>query len=723
MNKSSLIALVGGVVFALCCVCAVGAGAVAIYLNGNETGTVFSTSPDAPPTADRSANDRPRRITATPQDESEPTPEPDVTLDAQTPAEVPPAKDVAAEAPSTAESTAYEKLRDTILPRERLTDLAIRFKGVKPEDTRVTCTEERSLRRGATRTFTLSNQDSNTQFDVTARLAAVTDHVYMWVQSDPNPVEIDEQALARAADIIERKIYPVTREFFGSEDLPGVDCDRHIHMVHAQGVGDSVGGYFSSPDAYPKIVRSDSNEGQVFVLHAAPGFNGSDPESDVYLSTVAHEFQHMISFANYHSPDLWLEEGAAHFAERLNGYGSKVGTIFEFAARPEIQLNTWEDSSAGANRAHYGAGYLFWSYLYDRFGENLARKLARAPERSEAGVLDVLRNEGITNPDTGKVFTFEELFADFVVANYMSRTKIEPTGNRYNYTSLRVPPFAERASYNARDYPLNTSDSLNQFGTHYIELTGDKSVTLNFSGDKSVKLLPMSEARGQFWYSNRGDSSNPRLTREFDLTGALAATLKFRAWYRLEDGYDYAYVSASTDGGKTWKLLKTKTCTTANPQNANLGCGWNKGSGVRTMDAEPRWVNEEADLKEYVGKVVQLRFETVTDAGVNREGLAIDDIEIPEINFKDDVESNDDSAWVSEGWVRSDNTLPQRWSVRAIVTRRDGKRELVNVPVDNGTGSATFDLSRQGGVRTIILVINPITQVTTEPANYQLRVE
>ncbi len=717
MNRSTLIALTGGVVFALCCVCVVGAGAVGLYLNSAGPGALLPASPDAPPTAVRDENDRPRRITPAPSTDGS-VPLPDATRDAGSA----PASPVEGNRPpSPAERSAYESLRDAVLPRESLTDLAIRFKGVRPEDARVTCTEERSLSKGATRTFTLSNQDSNTQFEITARLAAVTEHVYMWVQTDPNPVKMDERALARAADEIERKIYPVTREFFGSEDRPGVDCDKHIHLVHAQGVGDSVGGYFSSPDAYPKTVRSDSNEGQVFILHAAPGYNGSDPDSDVYLSTVAHEFQHMISFANYHAPDLWLEEGAAQFAERINGYGAKVGTYFEFAARPEIQLNTWEDSSAGANRAHYGAGYLFWSYLYDRFGESLTRKLARAPERSEAGVLAVLGQQGIVNPDTGKPFTFEELFADFVVANYMGRTKIEATGNRYNYVSLRVPPFAERASYNARDYPVNTSDSLSQFGTHYIELTGDQVISLTFTGDNSVKLLPMSEQRGNFWYSNRGDSSNPRLTREFDLTGALAATLKFRAWYRLEDGYDYAYVSASTDGGATWTLLKTKTCTTENPQNANLGCGWNRGSGTGSMDAEPRWVNEEADLKAYLGKVVLIRFEMVTDAGVNREGLAIDDIEIPEIGFKDEAES--DGGWVSEGWVRSDNRLPQYWSLRAIVTRRDGKRELVNVPVASGAGTASFDLTRQGGIRSVVLVINPITQVTTEPANYQLRIE
>jgi hypothetical protein len=716
MKKNTVIALVSGMVFVLCCVCLLFAGIFALAFNSERVGSVFDLpAPDAPPTA----KDGPRRL---PIDATQTTNNSDSPA-ASSPSEPAPgavSEIQSSNAPADAADN-LRRLREAVMPAEDLADLAVRFKGVRLEDTKIVCTEARSLQQGATRKFTLSNQDNNTQFEIEARLAYVTEHVYMWVQTDPQPVNVDASALKRAADTFESKIYGRTREFFGSEDQPGVDCDKHVHVLHAQGLGSSVGGYFSSPDGYPRAVRSDSNEGQVFVMHAAPGYNGSDPESDVYLSTVAHEFQHMISFNNNHAPDLWLEEGAAQFAERLNGYGAQVSSRFEFAARPETQLNTWQESSAGSNSAHYGAGYLFWSYLYDRFGEEITRKLARAPERSEQSFMRVLAENGVTNPDTGKALTFEELFADFVIANYMNTTKLEPKGNRFNYSSIRVPAFAERASYTASDYPLNTADTLAQFGTHYVELRGNGPINISFQGDSTVKLLPMSGARGAFWYSNRGDASNPRLTREVDLSGALNATLKFRAWYRIEKDYDYAYVSVSADKGKTWQVLQSKTCTTENPQNANLGCGWNGPSGVSNDDSEPRWIDEEVDLNDYVGKVIQLRFELVTDAGVNRDGVAIDDIEIPEIGFKDDA--GRDNGWASEGWVRLENLLPQLWSLQVIITNRDGTRELRRVSIDAvGNASTKIDFSRNGA-RSAVLVISPMTQVTTETADYQLRIE
>jgi len=616
------------------------------------------------------------------------------------------------------------RAENAVLPREDLADLAVRFKNVPKAATKVECTTMRQAYSvGATRTFTMSNQDDNSQFVITTKLAQRTDHVYMWVQTDPKGVSIDDEKLRRAAEIFENKIYARTRDFFGSEPLPGVDCDPHVHIVHAAGIGSSVGGYFSSPDSFPRAVRRDSNEGQVFVMHAAPGYNGSDPGSETYMSTMAHEFQHMISFNNNHAPDLWLEEGAAQFAERINEYTNNVGTPYEFAARPETQLNTWQESSAGANGAHYGAGYLFWSYLYDRFGEKVVRTLARLPERSEMSFMRSLEAQGIKNPDTGRAFTFEELFSDFVVANYLGKTSENADDARYRYRTITMPPMAEYANYTAGDYPIDTSEKLSQFGTHYIDVRGRATVTVRFDGASVASLLPMrsSEIKGSYWWSNRSDASNPRLTREFDLGNVKSATLKFRTWYRLERDYDYAYVSVSTDGGATWKLLDTRTCTTENPQNANLGCGWNGASGGGDT---PRWIDESADLSAYAGKKILLRFESVTDAGVNREGLAIDDIRIPEIGFTDNAEA-DSSDWKAEGWVRVSNALPQTWVVQAIVFNKDGSHALQRMKIDevDAAGQLTFNFARSGDVRNVILAVSPTTQVTTEPASYRLTIE
>ena len=42
------------------------------------------------------------------------------------------------------------------------------------------------------------------------------------------------------------------------------------------------------------------------------------------------------------------------------------------------------------------------------------------------------------------------------------------------------------------------------------------------------------------------------LEREFDLSEVDEATLEFWMWHNIEEDWDYAYASISTDDGKTW---------------------------------------------------------------------------------------------------------------------------------------------------------------------------
>jgi len=601
------------------------------------------------------------------------------------------------------------------LPKQDLAALAVRYKGVPPAATETRCPQLASgYEIGARRVFTVSNQDDNTVFQITAELQHKTDVIYMWAEVSPRRVRLDREKLRQAAETFSNEIYPRTRAFFGEEESPGVDCDPRVHVLHARGLGRTVGGYFSSADAFPRAVRADSNEAQLFVMHAEPGYNGADPGSPVYLSTLAHEFQHMISNHQTHSPELWLEEGAAQFAERINGFADDISTPYDFAARPETQLNAWQEDSPGGNSANYGAAYLFWAYLYDRFGAAFLRAFARAPERSTETLLRLLETSGFRRDD-GQPFTFADVFADWVVANYVGQRQDDAVDTRYRYATTFVPPMATRMEWRASDYPLIHRAALPQFGTHYYALRSDAPLVITFTGSTAVNLLPTDAADGHFWWSKRADESNPRLTRVLDLRGISRATLRYRAWYRLEKDYDYAYVSVSTDEGKTWTTLETPSCTREDPQHANLGCGYNAASGG---GSRPRWITESVDLTPFAGQRVWLRFEVVTDAGVNREGFAIDNLEIPEIGWRDDAETLD-PGWHAEGWVRVHNVLPQHWVVQAIGFQRDGAVVVHRLHPEQARGTLRLEFDT---AERYVLAISPVTRFTTEPAAYELRI-
>jgi immune inhibitor A len=735
MSRNGWIAFISGLVIACLClsVCS-GTALVSMVIarNFSRTGSVppIVATPRRQPTRTvrPSATPRPlqRNPTATPKPRpaATATPGDSGTITGSVTGETTATPVVEATTESTTvSSNTLEMALSAVLPPENLDELAVRFKGVTPAETQISCTvEAKGYEVGATRDFNLSNQDTNSQYKVTASLAYKNADVYMWVERSPNRVSINNTALRRAADQFSSKILATNRAFFGEEAKPGIDCDPHLNILHAEGLGSTVGGYFSSPDEYPVAVRPDSNVAEMFVVNAEPGSNGSDPGSGVYMSTLAHELQHMISFNQNHTPSLWLEEGASQLAERLNGYADEVSTVYMFAGDPGTQLNTWSESSAGENSAHYGGGYLFWSYLYDRFGADVTQQAAHSKERSIPGVMQALADAGIVDPDTNQPFTFEDLFADWVIANYMGREPVAGSAeNRWNYSETDVPPMSTSEELGSGDLPYENQGEVSQFGTQYIQLEDSAPVDINFTGSTQVPLLPMNGADGRFWYSNRADESNPRLTREFDLTQVKSATLKYRAWYRMEVDFDYGYLSVSTDNGATWKIVKTPTCVTTNPNGSNLGCGYTGPSG---SGDQPEWIDEEADLTPFAGQKVLVRFEVVSDAGVNREGLAIDDIQIPEIDYKDDVNGGttgaDDAGWKAEGFIRADNVLPQYWRVQVILSHDDGATTLERIPLTDAIGSITIDFGN--GIRRAVLAVSATTQVTTEPGTYQLKI-
>lgn len=57
------------------------------------------------------------------------------------------------------------------------------------------------------------------------------------------------------------------------------------------------------------------------------------------------------------------------------------------------------------------------------------------------------------------------------------------------------------------------------------------------------------------WWSGSADDLNVSLTRDVDLTGKAKAALSAKAWYDIEQDFDYGYAEVSTDGGANWAAL------------------------------------------------------------------------------------------------------------------------------------------------------------------------
>jgi immune inhibitor A len=566
---------------------------------------------------------------------------------------------------------------------------------------------------GSQKRFWVADVEAARYEAITATLQVEAEHIQMWVEEG---AEVEAEALARSARVFEERIYPTNRAYFGEEWSPGIDVDVRLVVLNVQRM--SAAGYFAAANELPCTLNPFSNEHEMFVMELA----SLTPGTAAYDSVLAHEFQHMIHWSSDSNEDAWLNEGASELAEELNGFGWPEARVAAFARDPDLQLNVWEDTGEGL-APHYGASYLFLRYFLDQFGAGALRELVAHPGNGLEGLDAVLNGRGL---DGGN-----GLFARWVVANALDRPELDP---RYGYPSLdlQIEPAAR-----VEDLPFVVGGTVSQYAADYIliapqaaEWVADGRLRISFRGSPTVKLVPNEPAGGAFqWWSNRGDSSRSYLERRFDLRGVVTASLSFDLWYDIEPGWDYAHVRVSTDGGNTWEIVRGSHMTDEDPTGNALGWGYTGLSGVafgEQPDQRPTWVREDLNLTAWCGQEIVLRFEYLTDDAINGAGLCLDNLALEPIGFLDDVEGEPErdgrsEGWRSQGFVRHDNRLPQRYLVQWITLGEEiGVQQLL---VDE-SGRGEWILPGLGdGVSQAMLAISAIAPATTEKAAYTLALE
>lgn len=540
------------------------------------------------------------------------------------------------------------------------------------------------------------NTDETEQID--ARLAYRSDQLNLWIEAG---AEVDETTLHKAATVLEEQILPTNREFFGVEWRPGIDGDERLNILHLRDIGGNVAGYFSAADEFVTVVNPYSNQREMFYINLKHAPVGSDD----YYEVIAHEMQHMIHWHTDGNEATWLDEGLAVLAATLNGY-TDTGFAQAYARQSDVQLTNF-DYESDATTAHYGAAFLFTSYFLDRFGEAATRALVRHPENGIKGI-----NATLSALDSG--LTFDDLFADWLTASYLDGQ--ERGYAPYNYRRLPVPP-VEPAVVIDR-LPAGGQAVVHQYGADFIAVNSSEPATFTFTGTQQVRLLETTPRSGDyFWSSVPADDSDMTLTGHFDLTGLDSATLTFWSWYEIELGWDYAYVTVSADHGQTWQLLQTDHTTEENPQGNSYGPALTGNSGG---NEEPVWVRQTADLTPYSGGPILLRFEYVTDDAVHRQGLALDDIAIPELGFADDAEDGS-AVWTAAGFVRHSNLLPQQFLVQQILLGPENV-EVARLPLDENQ-QGQWSLPLGDGYDQAILIVAGQTPVTTLRASYVYQLE
>jgi len=353
---------------------------------------------------------------------------------------------------------------------------------------------------------------------------------------------------------------------------------------------------------------------------------------------------------------------------------------------------------------HYGQGYILNRYIYNRLGPDLYREFATSPETGLAAVTAVAQAHNLG-------FDGESLFLDWLAA--LAIHDQPGAGKEY---SLRDG--VETAAMTAVSTPYTTDTAVSQYAADYYQLpANDGDLTLSFEGSAETALIPVQPVSGEhMWLANRANYSQAQLTRAFDLRGVDKATLQYAVYYDIERGYDFAYVAASTDGGQTWQGLRAPNMQGSDPTHDPSEAAF---TDYFYSDSSGGWLKETIDLTPFAGQEILLRFEYVTDPILTHNGLALDDLRIPEIGFADDAES--DQGWQANGFVRATGSIPQTWHL-LLIQSVDGRFVVQELALSDGRSLPAATITPQPGAPAPILIVAATAPMTLQAANYQLTI-
>jgi hypothetical protein len=566
-----------------------------------------------------------------------------------------------------------------------------------------------ALAVGTIQQLNVLNHEDNTLSPIEVELLMVSDHAYFWFDTGDGSQRPSEAALIDAGVAFD-EIYEQVISFFGPEDNPGIDGDPRVHIVNASPLAlcnvtiDTAGacglaGYFSSFDLIPTVVDAESNGREMFVM------NVDNFGSSFYLNVLAHEFRHMIE-ENYDVGDTdWETEGSAMLAEDLLGFrDSPYSRANLFLSNPDQQLNSWTD---GFTLPFYGQGYLMNRYIFDRLGPDLYRQFATS---AEAG----LRAVDTVAASIGGDLTGERVWLDWLVALAIHNEDGIP-----DIYQIQADGIDSASSQRVNNFPTLFEETVHQNAADYYTINGSGAVTVNFTGSAHVSIMDTVAASGEhMWYANRANYSHSHLTRAFDLTGVSQATLQYSVYHDIEYSYDYAYLFVSTDNGLTYQPLVAEHMQGQFP--ADNPSGLALADSFYTGRSES-WQQETVDLTPYAGQNIMIRFAYLTDPILTFGGFAVDNIAVPEIDFYDDVETQD-GQWIAEGFDRVTAVMAQQWYVM-VVTQDDGIYNAVERYALVGGESISHPLSLDDSSGEAIVIVAAVAPMTLELGQYQLTIE
>ncbi len=462
---------------------------------------------------------------------------------------------------------------------------------------------------GDTFDFWVSRQEALTPVQVEARLIAATAMVYVWAEEGITLSPEIANALAtgftqtigllRQSDQY-RSLRLPSNENGGSLRNPAdlvtltdIDGDSHWYVLLAKNLaGDDV--IFTNPNDVQMlslVPNGYSNQHEMFYVNMS-ALSEADLQNQLYAPLMVNAvFDEVVSSLN---PNLtpWLVNALSINTQR---------TLLQIPISDEEVVAYFGNMDVGLTRSSTLESQpitqigqqVFLSYLQSRYGVMMD---AYTTTSQGMDALDELLTEQIDFA-TGAVVTGNDAFADFVMASALNlpfgdgRYEVREVDNSLRAYTWMFQDLAEPV--------VLSNQSVNPYGAMiYVFSNGSapQTVTTTFIGSDRSPRLPFAPPRqhnDSYYWSGTTVNSNHHMTRAFNLQNVNQAELTFDAWFDLAHGWNYAYVSVSTDDGATWTPLHAEPqgeTNVLNPETNPFGMAYGAGmTGVSNLDGVVRF--------------------------------------------------------------------------------------------------------------------------------------
>lgn len=280
-------------------------------------------------------------------------------------------------------------------------------------------------------------------------------------------------------------------EVFG--DVPSIVTVEGKTDFLMTDLGTGILGYFSPLD---QTTGENSNQMNLLYINSRQGVTNLTQ----LLSTIAHEFQHLIHHNRFPRPGIsdrshsFFNEGLSENANLVNGYFDRQNQ--GYLANTNIDLFTMRSDPPSAQDLDYQRAMTFVHYMREQFGERFIYEFTGMREEGMTRITKTLEKIGIAG------VTGVDVLKNFAVANLLQISTNPAHGYKLRLGSSVAQQNSPRratvhTSHTGTGFPAIENVILQPHGVHYIRYTSPGPIRVRLGGSIDGRAMMIGVRNGQ----------------------------------------------------------------------------------------------------------------------------------------------------------------------------------------------------------------------------------